>query len=231
MTSAEKAQMLLPWYVNGNISYDDEKLVESELAKSSGLRKEFELQRSIAKRVKQDTDILDIGVISTQEQRLTQMMGRIRNDALSEESARNTGASFFKCFPKVLSSLAPVFSRQWVYPTFAFLILVQLGVLIYIVKPDVLSTYTSPNMFEQAAKDDIAPSQRAEVLIEFTPQAKQSEIEALLAKVNAEIVYHPEGSYSYRVVLNGVTDEDHVNQILSNLQSHRQLVLFADRGY
>lgn len=226
MTSAEKAQMLLPWYVNGSISYDDEKLVESELAKSSVLRKEYETQRFIAKRVKQDKDILDISVISTQEQRLSKMMARIHNESLSEENG-NVRISFFKR----LQGVMPDLSRQWVYPAFAFLILVQLGVLIYVVKPDVLSTYSQPAFYYPASVSDAKPSEQMQIVIEFTPQAKKSEIKALLAKVNAEITYHPEGSFSYRVALKDVRDEGHLNQILNALQGQRQLVLFAERSY
>ncbi|CAA6808233.1 MAG: Unknown protein [uncultured Thiotrichaceae bacterium] len=230
MTSAEKAQMLLPWLVNGNISYDDEKLVESELAKSPALRKEYEAQCIMANRIKQDRDILDISVISTQEQRLTKVMERIRYESLPEKS-NSADPSYFHRLRKKLAGFMPDFSRQWVYPAFAFLLLVQLGVLVYVVKPDALGTYSSPNFFQLAGEEAAKPSLKVEVVIEFTPQAEQSEIEALLVKVNADILYHPEGSSSYQVVLNDVRDEDHVSQILNNLQDHKHLVLFAERGF
>lgn len=230
MTSAEKARMLLPWYVNGNISYDDEKLVESELAKSSAFRKEFELQRSIAKRVKNDKDVLNISVISTQEQRLQKVMGRIRNSSLSEESSSGSRA-FLKKLQENLSRFSPDFSRQWVYPAFAFLILVQLGVLMVLVKPELLGTKTPSNFFYQAGEEAVKPSVGTELIIEFTPQAKKSEILALLANIDAEITYHPEGSSSYRVVLNDVRDDGHLNEILRTLQEQRQLILFADRSF
>lgn len=230
MTSAEKAQMLLPWYVNGSISYDDEKLVESELAKSAALRKEYESQRSIAKRVKQDKDLLEISVISTQEQRLTKLMGRIHSESLSEENVREN-TLFLAGIKKVFSNLASVPSRPWAYPAFAFLILLQLGVLVYVLQPDILSLNNSSSVFEQASTDQGVPSQKFEVIIEFTPQAKRAEIDDLLTGLNAEILYHPEGSYSYRILLNNVQDDVHLNQVLTNLQNRSQLVLFAERGF
>ncbi len=223
------ASLLLPWYVTHKLSRRDKKTVEDALNISPELQQELKQQKQLARLIREEPDVLDIMAITTQEQRLNSLLERINQ----QDSARKKPYLFIShtlnALKNNLASLFNFSNMGWPHVTFALLFIVsQIAILtmVYYKVP----AETSSGKYELVTDTSYEPSDKTILMLHFTPQAQQKEINQLFAELGVEKIEHPEGSSHYKVTLSRSLHEKEVDHLINQLEKKTDFIQLIGKG-
>lgn len=189
LTAAGKAaEELLPFYATGLLSAAEEKLVADALAADPELRRRL----ALVEEEQTETILLNEGIKGPSTHALDKLMAAI--DA--EPKRAMAGVGIGERLAGWLQSLTP---RQavWATAAAALVVAVQAGALVGLVV-----NRDSGAAFQTASQIGAATAQAgAAFTVIFNPDAKASDIAALLEKTGARIVDGPRAGGIYRIMV------------------------------
>lgn len=226
----DQALLLLPWYVTGKLTPEETTLVEEVLKSSPKLTKELEEQKSVSRMINQDPEVLDLAVITTQEQRLNSLLERIDQDQKDNESSTSL------VLGKLRGWFSDVFTfraSNWGYALGAVFIFLQVAILVAVMQDNQGSKYVEFGLNEGSDGKSMAYNQGTDAILtfEFTPQASGEQIQKLFEDIGVKDFHNPPGSSNYEAVLEGDWTDVQIDALIVKLSKKSELVLMVSRGY
>lgn len=234
--------LLLPWYITGKLSDKETTKVEEALELFPELQRELEQERYMAQLIREDHEVLDLAAITTEEQRLEGLLERIKQDtALKKSFSFSLSRMFASLKEKLaatgLASFLPVNSRTqtagWAKAAFASVIIAQVAILFMVYNNTSVSTSTSKesdHKYELVSENVYQPSGKTVLMLQFTPQATNEQINDLLNKIGAEKIDHPDGTRHYQVELSSSLQEQELDRLIGELEKKRDLIQLVGKG-
>jgi hypothetical protein len=236
MNQIENARQLLPWYVTGKLSSAEVSFVKEAITACPSLYEEYKVQQQLSQMIKQDPQIINMSVISTQKQRLDTLMQRIHADQQQQSVMTTNGEQPFfiqtlASIKQALISVVNVSANKWVFTAVAgvavFAVL-QAIFFDFLLKGEVQVSNDETHYVSMSADTPI-PSSGERIIIQFDQQATQEEIDLFLQTIDGTIIEHPEGSYSYQLLLNKKMTVEQIDNVLIKIEADR-LIEFAGRS-
>lgn len=243
MNQIENARQLLPWYITGMLSSSEVSFVKKAIAVCPSLQEDYEEQKALSQMIKQDPQVMDISVISTQEQRLDNLMKRIRidksqQDAVVTDDRPSFISNIMATIKQKFANMADFSTNRWAFTVIASVVIIQVALLGFFLSgqqnqaSNVIYQSMSDETPEQAPeqKDDAPlPSNDTSIIIQFDTKATQEEISAVLKTIDGNIVEHPESSYYYQLAFNKPMTSEQIKALLLKIQEN-ELIQFVGRG-
>jgi anti-sigma factor RsiW len=205
----DELAMLLPFYANGSLAAADVARVDAGLIQSAALRAELTEINALQSMVREGGERLSNGIDLSP--RLDALMARIDAEAppvtapqIISRPARQTKPAF----------LASLFSPRW-QPTLAMaavaVVILQSGTIGYMATRDGASDYGT-------LSGPGAMSAKAQIIIQIAPDARWTDLEALLAREGLNIVSGPtDGSLSLST--DSPADRTRIDALVNRLQA------------
>lgn len=199
--------LLLPFYVNGTLSAEEQERIEGALAVDPELRAELEVVREIAALVREGgADLaLQAGAAPERLEALTVRLGELGLRA-SDTQARMQAPQ-----PRRfgLGRFLPRPSQAVWKPAFAA------AAVLVVVQAGLLATRTSPqtDYGVLSGPEAVAPADSGRLLVRLVPGARWADIKALLTSEDLTIVGGPRGGVIDLAVGDGVKLEDEVSRL------------------
>lgn len=195
----EDARLLLPWYLTGTLSKEEQAIVNRALEMFPELRKECALEEKMMRTVCDNTSLLELSAMDTTEQRLNKLLARIDKEAAEEVVKPDRVDVKPTSTPKQrLQQWWQHFwhgtGQGWFTPAnavFASLVALQVALLgLYWGQTPKTETVYSVANIEEAEFDS---SKKALFLVEFKPDATYEQVNMLLETWQARVVTGPVG--------------------------------------
>jgi len=227
MNEFERAQELIPWLVTDRLSSADESFVRKVMSSNTALQKEYKEQKVLSSMVKSDPSVMDIAVITTQEQRLHDLMGRIQADQRNNTPHVSLLHKGFAYIKKSVRALFVPSSNGWVFTAIASVVMVQLVILVLVLdgqeKDSMGATYIS------ASKDDVMPVKRS-IVLQFSKDATEADINQLLKKIGGKVDGNISDGPNYHISFAGTMTENDIDNLLFKLENDKKLIDFVGKG-
>jgi len=196
LTAAGQAvEELLPFYATGALSKIEEKQVADALAGDPELRRRL----ALVEEEQTEVILLNEGIAGPSTRALDRLMAAIE----AEPKRAVAGAGFGERLAGWLHALTP---RQavWATSAAALVLMLQAGALI-----GLMVNRDSGGTFQTASQIGAATAQAGTAFtIMFQPDAKASDIAALMDRTGARIVDGPRAGGIYRIVVGGTNLDD-----------------------
>ncbi len=245
----EHASLLLPWYVTGKLTASEKEEVDAILKISPKLQRELKYQQQMAQMISEDSEVLDIVAIDTQEQRLNRLLDRIDRNTPKPRNSAQQSPVWTKWPSQILESidvfLQPL-SNNLARVAFSLFLVVQVAILVIVInKTDDSSFATdgSPDVIYDLAGESIAvpldassdaigndTTDKTVLAFQFTLRTSEKEIDQLFQEIDAHVVEHPEGSTNYTVRLSGSWSEKNIDTLISRLEKNHKMIRLVGRG-
>ncbi|MEE9352719.1 MAG: hypothetical protein V3U78_10710 [Thiotrichaceae bacterium] len=244
----EHASLLLPWYITGKLTASEKEEVEAILQISPKLQQELSQQQQLAQMVHDDPEVLDIVAITTQEQRLDSLLERINHEGSEQQDRQSSFWS--QVSPRFIVPLMESFDRflqplsnNWARVAFALFFVVQVAILAVVtnktndspsilsqVTPDGTTTLGAEAEYKLAEGSIYTDSNKADLVLQFTAQTTQEEIDQLFKEIGAYVIEHPEGSTNYTISLLGTLSENDIDSLIRRLEKNNKMIRLVGRG-
>jgi len=204
-TRDEDLDLLLPWYVNGTLSAEERRQVETYLERSSHARDEVELLRALRQQVKDEKVENSPGDLGLQ---------RLKRDIQQAEEPPQSGSDRIAGRVRTVAS----FWRPLAVAA-CLAVVIQAAVMIGM-NAGVIST---------GGEVGIAGKSASVLQVTFAPDATEQEIREALQAAGASIADGPTalGIYNLRLVDPAATS---VEEALAALRANSAVVTFAERN-
>lgn len=236
MNQIESARQLLPWYVTGKLSSAEVRFVKEAITECPSLYKEYKVQQQLSQMVKHDPKVINTSVLSTQEQRLDTLMQRIHADQQQQAVTTTTDGAqpFFiqalASIKQALLNMLDISANKWVFTAVA-------SVTVFAVMQTTLFDFLKGEM--QVGNKEISYISMSEnppivssgerIVIQFDQQATEEAVALFLQTIDGTIIEHPDGSYTYRFILNKKMTVEQIEALLLKIKADK-LIRFAGRS-
>lgn len=188
--------LLLPFYINGSLSAADRERVEAALAVDAELRAELEALREFAALVRQGGAEMTGAAEAAPQDRLEALLGRIDAEApaapvpFSELERRRAQKAESAA---VRRRLFPVGEAFWkpAFAAAAAVAVIQFGAFAYLAAGG--AGAGSKGYETLSGSEEATPPRPGAILLRLAPEARIGDIEALLERLDLEIVGGPRG--------------------------------------
>ncbi|GAA0421064.1 hypothetical protein GCM10009133_31880 [Cocleimonas flava] len=230
----ERALELLPWFVTGELSSDDEAYFKEVLEDNAALESLVDEERNFFNLVAEDKTLIGLSNLPSPESRLENVFKQIDNLSIETpvNNTTNDSQSFVTKLKNALSSWVPSTFGATEYARFASvaLLVVSLSVLMAFVAP----LFSDKSEFTPAAAKsaEVVSDQSSTTLLVGINGPMDSlhthpELKGKLKKV--ESVPGKEGMY--QITFNQKMNEAQIKEVLSSLSSNKELIWFAGEAY
>ncbi len=209
-------ELLLPWHAAGTLNACDARKVKEALARDPELARQYDIVRE------EYAGTIDLNEsLGVPSARAMQKLFA----AIDAEPSR-TSTKIAARFNAFFSSLLPR-TLAWSASLAALVIVLKAGVIIAVPMNDRLSTFqtASSSMNEPRMPEPITPDLAAtpalRALVRFTPDARASDITALLDKYQASIVDGPNGGMFRLQFANAARSKDGFAGVLNRLENEK----------
>ncbi len=234
MISIQKKQfdhafLLLPWYITGKLTEQEREEVEDALSRSPELQQQLEQEKHLAQLVSEDHEVLDIVTITTQEQRLENLLERINQEHTAKKVPHFGFSDFSAKLKDWLSWVTPSFLPQsgWGQVAIAVFIVVQVAVVMMVYNHTSLESKTKYELVSDSAYN---PSDKTVLIVQFTPHATKEQIQQLFDEIGVEKADNPAGSTHYKIVLSSSLREQELDKLINRLEKKTDLVQLIGKG-
>ncbi len=206
-----EARLLMPWYLTGQLSAEEQELVNKALEQFTELRQELLNEKKMMRLVKENSSLLELNALDTTEQRLANTLARIDQEAmhptvagdhnLPEKNHQTGRKSSARWLDKLFST--PLLNFNGLSPAnavLATLLMFQVGVLGYmhISKPESQVQYTSASVQSINTATE-QQKQKTLLFIEFEKDTRYGAICDFLNERGARIVDGPDSMNVFSV--------------------------------
>lgn len=210
--------ILLPFYLNGTLSDEECREVETHLKDCEDCKQELETMKGLHKEVKSYYANLPPPSPNVFNRVRAQIEQEIAAEASKPTHTERPPVSFFEKFQDVLHS---IFSTQWAPALAMTLILGQAGLLMWSLTSRHPGTHT-PTMgpvIERAIPPATIQEETSHIEIAFQEQTTDKEIRQILNNLHAHIVDGPtrEGRYTIEIP---AKRETRLQELLQELSQH-----------
>ena len=237
MNQIESARQLLPWYVTGKLSSAELSFVKEALTEYPSLYEEYKVQQQLSQMIKQDRQIINTSIISTQEQRLDGLMQRIHADQQQQTVIATTDGvqPFFiqtlANIKQALINLLDIPANKWVFTavaSVAVFAVMQTTLFDFFLKGEVqVSERGGYTLMGEEKAPIISSGER--IIIRFDQQATEEEITLFLQTIDGTLIEHPDGSDDYRLILNKEMTVEQIEALLIKINAEKR-ILFAGKS-
>lgn len=237
MKQIERVRQLLPWYITGKLSSTEVTLVKEAIASCPSLYKEYKVQWKLSQLIKEDPKVVNMSVMSTQEERLDVLMQRIciHSDQQQTVMTENNSPSFFM---KILVSSQQVLmnvmrlltNNKWTFTAVVMVVAIQVALFGFLLTNHKPQAGGAENSYISASVDTAIVSSGERIIIQFDVTATQDDINRFLQTIDAKTIEHPDGSYSYQLALNKDMSVKQIEILLVKIRENK-LIRFADKGF
>jgi anti-sigma factor RsiW len=217
VSSHEDIRDLLPWYAAGTLDDKESAAVEAALTASEQLREELRQLRALQEAVlapRADEPAFRPALIAGAWQRID----AYELDRRAAQRMRSGAVSLIEGVRQLLAGLSR--PAQWALAAQFAVILTLAGVLAV--------TIRSERVYQTSAGSTEAPTNGPHLTVIFQPEATAADIQGLLGKVNAQIVYGPTNEQIYTIALPHA-DEAAADRALTELRGASRIVSFVQR--
>jgi anti-sigma factor RsiW len=215
-------ELLLPWHAAGTLSARESRRVDEALARDPELARQYAVIRE------EYAETIDLNEsLGAPSARAMQKLFA----AIDAEPAGSPGSSsrFALRFAGLFANLSPR-TLAWSATLGALVVVVQAGVIGAVLMSRQPASYQTASLSEnepitrdlkaEARAPAAARSQAPPALVRFAPDARLSDVTALLEKYQASIVGSAQGGL-FRLQFANATSSDDVSKLLSRLQSEK----------
>jgi hypothetical protein len=213
-------EMLLPWHAAGTLNARDARRVEEALARDAGLVRQY----TVIREEYAETIGLNESLGAPSVRAMQKLFAAIDAEPARKPDASRRGASRIAGF---FASLSPR-TLAWSASLGALVLLLQAGVIGAIVVKNQSATYQTASLSvnEQPTNEPMTralgqeePPVRA--LVRFKPDARMSDITALLDTYQASIIGGAQGGMFRLQFAGGPMKKDDAARLISKLQSEK----------
>lgn len=229
----EKALELLPWFLTGQLSPEDNAYFEEVLQSNSALKALVEKERSIFNLLVEDKMLIGLSTLASPESRLENVFKQIDNTAIESPSGKfvEVDQSLFDKIKSTLSSWLPSSFGTVEYARFASvaLLVVSLSVLMAFVVP----IFSEKNEFIPAASETakVINSQSTTILVGTNGSMDSLQTHPLLKGKLSKVQSISGKKGMYQISFNKKLSNAQVKEVLSSLSSNKELIWFAGEAY
>lgn len=237
MKQIEKARQLLPWYITGKLSPLDVTLVEDAMTLDASLREEYETQQKLSQMIKKDPQLMEISVISTQEQRMDALMDRIRAEKPVVAPPPKSSSFFTQkldSFKQLLMEFSKFsgfsFNKRLVFATVASIVFIQVAVFSFFLNQQ--SGDPSSNEYKlmhEASSESPPVAGTHRILVIFSPTATEQERQQVLQAIDGRAVKYEGGRDAYELVFSQQTAEEQIEALILKMNDNK-IVEFVGRS-
>ena len=238
MNQIESARQLLPWYVTGKLSSAELSFVKEALTEYPSLYEEYKVQQQLSQMIKQDRQIINTSIISTQEQRLDRLMQRIHADQKQQNIITTTDGTqpfFIQTLANIkqaLIGLLDLSANKWVFTavaSVAVFAVMQMTLFDFFLKGEVQVSDKGGGYTLMSEDKPPIISSGERIIIQFDQQATPEEISLFLQTIDGTLIEHLDGSYTYRLSLNKKMTVEQIEALLVKINAEKQ-ILFAGKS-
>jgi hypothetical protein len=237
MNQIESARQLLPWYVTGKLSSAEVGFVKEVITACPSLYEEYKVQQQLSQMIKQDPQIINTSIMSTQEQRLDTLMQRIHADQQQQAVITTTEGDqpfFIQALASIKQALSNVLDfgiNKWVFTavaSVAVFAVMQTTLFDFFLKSEMQVGGEERHYVSMSVNTPIISSGER-IIIQFDQQVSQEEIALFLQTIDGTIIEHPDGSSAYRLTLNKEMTIEQIEALLIKINAEKR-VQFAGRS-
>jgi len=207
-------ELLLPWHAAGTLNARDARRVEEALARDPELARQYAVIRE------EYAGTIDLNEsLGAPSVRAMQKLFA----AIDAEPVRRSGASMSMAarFAGFFSSLSPR-TLAWSASFGALALVLQAGIIaVVLVNNRPVSFETASLSMNEPITRDLAATPPPRALVRFTPDARVSDITALLDKYQASIADGSKGGMFRLQFVNATMSKDEFSGLLSRLQNEK----------
>lgn len=229
ISKREEIEMLLPLYVTGTLSSEEQVMVEAYLQENPDIEPQLDLiqqEREASIAIHEELGTLPSGALNKLHEKL---------DVLEQQhSTMRTGSSHSVRTNSLLQSLKTFFLELTDFNTNLGKIAVAAAVLVIIVQTSIIGSFmTAPSRsgsFETASRTETATNITAgtSLLIAFTETSTTQDIVSLITEFRGTIISGPteDGFFTVRISETPLSDEK-IEQIIKDLEGRDATVSFV----
>ena len=226
---------LLPWYAMGKLSEEDQTFFEKALSKYSLLKKQLEQESQLIELITSDKTLIDLGVNSSQEERLKSVMNMIDiSESKEHTKIHNKASSISSLINKLKYTFHLLIPNQ--EGTSKYTRLASIGILVLSV--GILTAVIAPVFTEKSdfipasAKSKISIEQTTtSLLVGFNGTSIELTNNAALKDKLTNISPAPEGEGIYQIKFEKKLSLEVIKQTLDALQNQKELIWFAGEAF
>ena len=216
-----EVDLLLPWYVNGTLSVEEAQRVERHLVLCTSCQKEMETLRGIQSAVIRSSE----EVPEPSPRAIDRVLNRIAAEERLRQVERSVRREAF--WDRVRSYfVAPLFGLRPVPVLALLLIVVQFGVIAWLLSREYLDTG-----YRTLSLPEVQVSPKPRVIMIFQEEASQKAIQDLLLSLQGSIVKGPTSQGAYIVEIGRpLASPEELERIVQEIRGKGRLVKFVERA-
>ena len=230
----ERALELLPWFVTGQLSSEDNAYFKEVLHSNSVLESLVEEERNVFNLVIEDKSLMGLSTLASPESRLENVFKQIDNISVETPSSisTNENQSFVDKIKSDISAWVPATFGVTEYARFASvaLLVISLSVMMAFVAP----LFTADSEFTPAAAKsaEVVNDKSTTILLVGTNGSMDSLQSLPLLKGKLKKVESVPGKEGmYQISFNQKLNNAQIKEVLSSLSSNKDLIWFAGEAY
>ena len=226
---------LLPWFVLGKLSSDDQASYEKALKTYPSLQKQFELEQRMIALVSADNTLLDKSAIAPAEERLKSVFNVIDN--LDTTVASNAKLSIVAKLKNVFNSIIPSLGIKPQYARFAGVAALALSVAI--LSAIVIPSSTETSDYSLASADapslvnqtPVANAAKTILLVGFNGTEEELAQNDVLKGKQINIGSPEDNDGFFQISFNDSMSTDEVQQTMEALLAQKETVWFVGEAF
>ena len=219
-------RLLIPWYLNGTLSEEENKKVEEFLAGTPSSNEEIETYNLIRSAVIRADEVVGEEITTQFAEMEQSIMQRIdsasESKELREEAVKDSFmdkiGQFLQTF--TLPAMNPVPIAAVLVIQFA--LIVGLVSKLYFEEPDKYTTLSGSGTVEISGP---------KILVAFEDTATEKEIRDILFNIDATIIDGPKANGVYILAIDDPENKIIVEKVIENLRTKRGIVKIAEEAY
>lgn len=239
MKQIEKARQLLPWYITGRLSSSEVKLVKEAISSCPSLCVDYEEQQKLSQILKEKPQLMDVSVISTQEQRMDALMQRIHAEKQDQDSIAKAMPSlpfFYQAFEgfkewskQIMTNIFVFPTNRWAFSAVASVVLIQVTMLSFLLNKQE-NKVNQVNDYEVMSDDILVKSNKNRIIVSFDQKATAADKLDILQAIDKHIVEHSSDSTFYTLIFSEDMTTDQLDALLVKMK-HNKLIQFVGKGF
>lgn len=232
---------LLPWFVTGKLSIDDQLLFENALQTYPSLQQQLKREQQVIALVSADHTLLDKSLLAPPEVRLQSVFNTIDNPEPAIKSVIQdepvVKRSLLERLKNTFDTLIP---KVFLNPQYARIASVSvLAISIAVLASLITPTLTEKNVFIPASADveqkssqsSLATTEKTVLLIGFNGTAEELSNNAALKGKQINIVSPADKGGFFQVSFTGPMSADEVKQTVDALLAQEEIIWFAGEAF
>ena len=222
----EEIKLLIPWYLNGTLNDEENKIVEEYLGNNPSSKEEIGIYNLIKSSVNKADKIL--------EQESSPQFAMMEEAIMQRiDSAAKTETVFSREPKETLTDKISAFFQSFTLPAMnpvpiAALLLIQFALIAGLIAK---LYFEEPNQYTILSGEETVETQGIKIMVVFENSATEKEIRDILLDINAKIVDGPKANGIYILSVGNEENTIKAESIIKELKSKKEIIKLVEEAY